>query len=1025
MMPYNARVGGSNAMAREYAGGSINGILRKTGHHAAALPAGGGGNAANGAAAAASYGAAAAGGVDGRQPAVELLVFGYACKIFRDDEKAREMDQGKQLIPWMGDVNLKIDRYDVRGALCELASYEAPPGGYGNRLEYLTADEQRAEQLCEEERYLFLYNNEEELRLQQEEDLKRLQQETSGSSYSQVDFQYDGQSTSAAKAKSTADSGASPMPDSTTPTDESELPFTLPNNLLVAPMPGIQLPETMKQHAIIEKTARFIATQGAQMEILIKAKQANNAQFDFLSQGGQLQPYYRHLLAVIKQGKYAPAVDAAGGEKSASSTSVDGNVLPLSPKRQNQVITVPIIKYKPSANCAYTQLISKIKGVPLQAVLDDEVNSQHSGGTASPTPSCKSEGQSQSSSTVAANGEFTPVLLQYNGSTFAHEEENANDAPPAKVELLKNTSALALAQNYSSDSDDEDDDDDDTVDDNSNSQGPQKQPSQSTKGGISSMPTAAVAPPPLLNFPLPEETLRHIIDKTATYVIKNGRQFEETLRTKSVERFSFLLPEHKFYAYYMYKITGDVDAASKEEKTRKAAAVAAALISKKGLGGVASAATTAGASSEKSPVCFSIRSRDENASLQPALPQETSDDDADDGKAKVKTSAEQTRPGMPDSVQRAIKQVETQLLARSGKTTAATTAATTATGATMLPLKEQRQAEERVKDKLALIARDKLNGMVSREKQLQLERKRKAMAFLNQIKAGAATAASSAEAAAQETTKAEALPALTNNEDSDDSVRSIPITYFGPDDDDDEDANGNGNGNGNGDATVAIEQTAQPKPPDDDDDEEEDDGDLEKYNLLNDDSTNTYTSKAAPATATASVLLSDDDDVQLVSTAAPQLSARHRNAGRRSRSRNSASSSNNSSASCSGTQDASGTSSGSSRSRSPHRQRDRDRDRKRERSRHKRKASAISKHRRHRRSRSRTSSPHHHRRSRSRSRSRSLSSSHSSARRHRRAHHKEDEETSSRRRNHQRHASKKSHKRHKRRRRSSGGSVSQ
>jgi len=57
----------------------------------------------------------------------------------------------------------------------------------------------------------------------------------------------------------------------------------------------------MKQHAIIEKTARFIATQGAQMEILIKAKQANNAQFDFLSQGGQLQPYYRHLLAVIKQ----------------------------------------------------------------------------------------------------------------------------------------------------------------------------------------------------------------------------------------------------------------------------------------------------------------------------------------------------------------------------------------------------------------------------------------------------------------------------------------------------------------------------------------------------------------------------------------------------------------------------------------------------------------------------------------------------------------------------------------------------
>jgi len=60
-------------------------------------------------------------------------------------------------------------RYDVRGALCELAPHEAPPGGYGNRLEYLSAEEQRAEQLCEEERYLFLYNNEEELRLRQGE----------------------------------------------------------------------------------------------------------------------------------------------------------------------------------------------------------------------------------------------------------------------------------------------------------------------------------------------------------------------------------------------------------------------------------------------------------------------------------------------------------------------------------------------------------------------------------------------------------------------------------------------------------------------------------------------------------------------------------------------------------------------------------------------------------------------------------------------------------------------------------------
>lgn len=65
-------------------------------------------------------------------------------------------------------------------------------------------------------------------------------------------------------------------------------------------------------HAIIERTASFVCKQGAQFEIMLKAKQARNSQFDFLRFDHYLNPYYKFIQKAMKEGRY-PVL--AGGQR--------------------------------------------------------------------------------------------------------------------------------------------------------------------------------------------------------------------------------------------------------------------------------------------------------------------------------------------------------------------------------------------------------------------------------------------------------------------------------------------------------------------------------------------------------------------------------------------------------------------------------------------------------------------------------------------------------------------------------------
>jgi len=187
----------------------------------------------------------------------DLLVFGYSCKLFRNDDVAMRMEGGGDfLIPWMGHAHLAIDRYDGRATMHDIRPHEALPETEADPDYFLGPEEKMIEEMCDDERYRSL------------DDAAAAEQQTE--EQDQV---------------ATRDGAAIAF-------DYDSPPVQQP----VQAPPPVQGPSLKTLASVLEKTAEFIASQGAQMEILMRAKEAANPKFQFLNPDNAYHPIYKQVL---------------------------------------------------------------------------------------------------------------------------------------------------------------------------------------------------------------------------------------------------------------------------------------------------------------------------------------------------------------------------------------------------------------------------------------------------------------------------------------------------------------------------------------------------------------------------------------------------------------------------------------------------------------------------------------------------------------------------------------------------------
>ncbi|XP_006874125.1 PREDICTED: splicing factor, suppressor of white-apricot homolog [Chrysochloris asiatica] len=662
---------------------------------------------------------------------VELLVFGYACKLFRDDERALAQEQGQHLIPWMGDHKILIDRYDGRGHLHDLSEYDAEYSTW-NRDYQLSEEEARIEALCDEERYLALHTDLLEEEARQEEEYKRLSEALAeDGSYNAVGFTYgsdyydpseptEEEEPSKQREKSEAES-----------LEENEEPFVAPLGLNVPS--DVELPPTAKMHAIIERTANFVCKQGAQFEIMLKAKQARNSQFDFLRFDHYLNPYYKFIQKAMKEGRYTVLAENKTEEKKKSGATSDND--DDDDEDDGNYLHPSLFASK---KCSRLEELMK----PLKVVDPDHplaaLVRKAQADSSTPTPQA-AQGTTAQPPQVEYTADST-VAAMYYSYYMLPDGTYCLAPPPPGIDVATYYSTLPAGVTVSSSTGVTS-----TAPPPPGTTPPPPPSSTETSSGVTSTTTTTSALAPVAAIIPPPPDIQPVIDKLAEYVARNGVKFETSVRAKNDQRFEFLQPWHQYNAYYefkkqffLHKEGGDctqVATAPEEAPTESTSespreAVDDGACEESAEGGGRGAPGKKEAASGKAipdgklvkasfaPISFAIKAK-ENDLLPLEKNRVKLDDDSDDdeeskeGQESSGSTAHVSPAVAPPCV--GAEEKKPQL--------------------TQEEL-EAKQAKQKLEDRLAAAAREKLAqaSKESKEKQLQAERKRKAALFLQTLK---------------------------------------------------------------------------------------------------------------------------------------------------------------------------------------------------------------------------------------------------------------------------------------------------